>query len=244
MSTAEAPTEAPPPVAAVQKPIYVHDPNTGAITRNGVLLGTRDPAGGGMMWESAEFQRSYRPVLLKRGIKFTSEVIRAPFPVEATPAEVASMGASKSAEVAAAVALLPAPLPIHAFAPVPADPYAPLNARQREAVLRLRRDRGWPDLPRQRTRPPVKLDKHRGDKVDKFILDLLEYDPVAFVSRYGVTGIGKITKVEKFELDKVEKKRKKVVEAVLSKRKTFLTELASGQSVVAESDDGEEAEGS
>jgi hypothetical protein len=239
MST-EAPTEAPPPTAAVQKPIYIHDPSTGTITRNGVLLGTHDPAGGGMMWESAEFQRSYRPVLLKRGIKFTSEVIRAPFPVEATPVEVASMGA-------------PTPIfqrPIeHGFTAEKAavafgnDPYAPLNARQREAVLRLRRDRGWPDLPRQRSRPPVKLDKHRGDKVDKFILDLLEFDPVAFVSRYGVTGIGKITKVEKFELDKVEKKRKKVVEAVLSKRKTFLTELASGQAVVAEDESEGDGEG-
>lgn len=155
--------------------------------------------------------------------------------------------AKQMKQMAQPVAPVSAPAPL-AQPPAPApnaaplDPYAGLTPAQRECIVWLRKQRGLdPFHVEPRTKKPVQPDRVKGDKSEAFILDVFTHDPVGFCDRYGVVGFGKANR-KVMETDPETRRKKpvvRVVQVVLSKRKTLLTERVDAMCVVPPEDDAQ-----
>lgn len=223
--TESAPAEAQKP-ASQAKHVYTPPDEAGRITRDGVFICRY--IDGVLLWESEEFKAQFTAPVHK-GLKAQGKEVKVAIvsplpPPQAVTSDQAPYGA---------------PPPSQPVVTVVPDGLTP---EQRRAILRLRRSAGFPDEVEKRTRKPVKPDKLIGRKSEAYVMDLLRYEPVKFAETYGLVGIGKIRRVEK-KIDpetKVEKKVERIVECVLSRSKTHLTERANDDAVVEVEEDGNE----
>lgn len=183
----------------------------GQFTRNGELMATIDPATQQPAYTEAG--NAYRHVVAKRWKE----------------------------KQAANIATVTAPI-VPAAAPQPDDPYSSLTPDQRAAIVFLRKREGLdPYNIEARTKKPVKPDRIEGDKSKAFIWDVLRFDPVAFVNRYGVVKLGKARRKVRERDPETSRMRKVIREesVALSKRKTHYTERLDSMTLLREDDSDE-----
>lgn len=211
MSTTTA--EAPPVGSKTGSAIWAF--KDGTFTRNGEVMATIDPATQQPAYTEAG--NAYRHVVAKRW-------------KEKQAANIASVTAPTVPTSAPAVVA------------EPPDPYASLTPDQRAAIVFLRKREGLdPYHIEARTKKPVKPDRIEADKSKAFIWDVLRFDPVAFVNRYGVVKLGKARRKVRERDPETNRMRKVIREesVALSKRKTHYTERLDSMTLLREDDSDE-----
>lgn len=104
-----------------------------------------------------------------------------------------------------------------------------LNPEQVKAMIRLRREHGFPDVEVEKTNQRFVRTSKLGDKDPEYVLWLLRYKPAKFARIYGIIGQAIVTKY-RTKKDPESLATKKIAyreNCVMTKRKTHLTERPS-----------------
>lgn len=191
----------------------------GTFTRNGEVMATIDPATQQPAYTEAG--NAYRHVVAKRW-KEKPKTKAAIAETSPPPGQVFTQSSTVATK--------------------PEDPYSSLTPDQRAAIVFLRKREGLdPYNIEARTKKPVKPDRIEADKSKAFIWDVLRFDPVAFVNRYGVVKLGKARRKVRERDPETNRMRKVIREesVALSKRKTHYTERLDSMALLREDDSDE-----
>lgn len=106
---------------------------------------------------------------------------------------------------------------------------AGLNPEQVKAMIRLRREQGFPEVDIERTSEKAPILGKMGDKNPEYVLWLLRYKPAKFAALYGIIGQADVIKYKVWkDPESLATKKKAYKEnCVMTKRKTHLTEKPS-----------------
>jgi len=137
-------------------------------------------------------------------------------------------GRTFTERTAAQIAKGPAPETV-TVAQARADWRAGLNPEQVKAMIRLRREQGFPDVVVETTTEKFRNVSKQGDKDPAYVLWLLRYKPAKFAKLYGIIGQAFVIKydVKKDPESLATKKVARKEFCVMTRRKTHLTEKPS-----------------